>query len=226
MKKLTILRKQNIRGTLFRIGSIALFALAMSSSNLYAQDDYTDGSPEWHGNSGKLYTVGAKVGIGTNSPFRKLHLRGAGHQYMRTTATSGDEYHTYVAGLELERILENGQKRTWDIVNQGNFKIRRSLSTLFQLDLDESQVGNQWHKTTFNVWGKHITNDGGEQDNGALALRNYISGQNQTMRLDGNQIETTTEMHLNFLSEQDVVMVEGGGAVRVNTSDEIGRAHV
>ncbi|MEQ9442924.1 MAG: hypothetical protein RIG62_28050 [Cyclobacteriaceae bacterium] len=225
MKTLIILRNHNVSGKLFRIGSLLLIALAISNQ-IYAQGGYTNGSPEWIGGNGKIYTIGTKVGINTNAPARGLHLHGAGHRYMRTTSTGGDEFHTYVAGLELQRQLDNGQTMMWDMVNQGTFKIRRNLWTLFQLDLNEAQLGIQAQRTTLNIWGKSTGISNGELDEGSLAIRNFISGEYQTMRLDGNQIESATEMHLNFISDQDVAMVHGGGAVRINTDDDEAKLNV
>ncbi|MGB3586995.1 MAG: hypothetical protein WBA23_10665 [Tunicatimonas sp.] len=225
MKKLTILLNPHVGGTLFRIGSMLLLALAMSSQIL-AQGVITNGSPEWIGGNGKLYTVGAKVGINTNSPFRGLHLHGAGHRYLRTTSTGGDEFHTFAAGLELQRKLDNGQTIMWDIVNQGTFKVRRNIWALFQIDENEAQFGVQTKRTTLNIWGKSTGSSGGELNEGTLALRNHISGGYQTMRLDGNQIETATEMHLNFISDQNVALVHGGGAVKINTDDDEAKLNV
>ena len=225
MKTLTISQNRNKRGTIFRIGSLLLIALAISNQ-IYAQGGYTNGSPEWIGGNGKIYTIGTKVGINTNAPARGLHLHGAGHRYMRTTSTGGDEFHTYVAGLELQRQLDNGQTMMWDIVNQGAFKVRRNLWTLFQIDLNEAQLGVQAQRTTLNIWGKSTGISDGELDEGSLAIRNFISGEYQTMRLDGNQIESATEMHLNFISDQDVALVHGGGSVRINTDDNEAKLNV
>jgi len=188
---------------------------------------YAGGSAQWIEGNGKIYTSSGKVGIGTNSPLRKLHIKGAGHQYIRATSTGSTLYHTYVAGLELRRILDNGTSLNWDIVNQGGLKIRRNTSTLFHLEYGEAQLGTQNIKNTFNIWGKHIINaGGGSLDEGSLAIRNYISGQYQTLRLDGNQLESSTEFHINFLSDEDVHLVHGGGNVNLNTNDNEAKLNV
>ncbi len=195
------------------------------SGQAYAQT-YTNGNPKWIGGNGRIYAIGAKVGINTNNPARGLHLKGAGHRYLRTTSTGGNDYSNFAAGVELQRTLDNGQSSTWDIVNQGTLRIRNNSWTTFQLDLNEAQLGVQAQKTTLNIWGNRIRNNGGQLDDGGLALRSYVSGQYQTLRLDGNQLESDTEMHLNFISDQDVAMVYGGGVVRIDTDEDEAKLNV
>ncbi len=178
------------------------------------------GNPDtWIGGNGKIYTQTGKVGIGTPTPLRKLHISGPDHQYIRVTALGGTQFSNAVSAIELERKLNNGSVLNWDIVNQGAFKIRRNTTTLFHLQEDEAQFGTQNNKTTLNIWGEYIKNNGGGLDEGGLAIRNYVAGQYQTMRLDANQLESDTEFHINYISDQDITMVYGGGNVMVNTDD-------
>lgn len=199
------------------LGLFVLFSLLISNQ-ARAQGGFTNGDPSWIGGNGKLYVIGAKVGIGTNSPTRSLHSMGAGHRYMRVSSTGGTQFYNYVAGLELQRTLDNGQTLLWDLVNQDGFKIRRNTITLFHMKLNEAQFGTQSNKTTMNIWGDRIINNSGSLDKGTVVLRNMVSGQYQTLRLDGNQIESVTDLHINSQSNKDVDLANGGGKVRIGTN--------
>jgi hypothetical protein len=185
------------------------------------------GNPDtWIGGNGKIYTQTAKVGIGTPTPLRKLHVSGPDHHYIRVTALGGTQFSNAVAAIELERKLDNGSILNWDIVNQGGFKIRRNTFTLFHLQENEAQFGTQTNKTTLNIWSENIKNNGGTLDEGGLAIRNYVAGQNQILRLDANQLESDSEFHFNYISDEDIAMVYGGGNVRVNTDDSEAKFNV
>jgi len=216
MKSQTQLKPKFSAVHLSKLLGLVVIMIVLLANQAEAQI-YTNGNPTWIGGNGKIYTIGAKVGIDTNSPLRGLHLKGAGHRYMRTTSTGGTQYHNYVAGLELQRIKDNGQSIMWDLVNQGDFKIRRNTSTLFQLDLYDAQLGTQTHKTTLNIWGQNMTNSSGTPNNGALALRSYYAGQYKTLRLDGDQIESNFDLHINSQSTGDIDLTNGGGNLRIGT---------
>lgn len=231
MKTLTILLNHNIGGTLFRIGSILLLALAMSSQ-LYAQGGLLDpNGPEgaWQTGNSKVYTMGNRVGIGTATPVRRLHAWEQGNSgYIRMTAQGGNTYAAGIAGLELERRLNNGNSLRWNIVNDGTFKILLNSYAIFRLNLNEAQLGTLTEKTTLNIWGRPVSESGGVLDNGSIAISSWTGAgsDHHVMRIDGNQIESDSEMHFNLISDQDVALVHGGGSVKINTDDDEAKLNV
>lgn len=204
-------------------GALLLWALLVVAYAPSNAQRLVSGNPTWISGNAKLYVIPGKVGIGTNDPLRKLHIKDAGHQYIRTSSTGGDQFHTYVAALELQRTLDNGQARMWDIVNQGTFKIRRETHTLFHLDQYESQLGTQTNKTSFRVWGNPVN---GALENGTLIIQNHHAGQPHTMILDGDQIEGKNDVHINYASEHNLDLVHGGGNVRIGTDDNEARLNI
>lgn len=175
--------------TRVRIALMVLLTLFIGNS-LFAQRGDTfvgnPGNPDtWTGGNGKIYTLTGKVGIGTATPLRKLHISGIDHNYFRVTSLGGIQFSNAVAALELERKLDDGSTLNWDIVNQGGFKIRRNTISLFHLEEEEAQFGTQANNTTLNIWGKHVFVNSGELYDGAIALRSSNSGITSTLRLDG-----------------------------------------
>ena len=169
------------------------------------------GTPDsWIGGNGKIYSLTGKVGIGTQTPLRKLHISQPDHNYFRVTSTGGTQFSNAVAALELERKLNNGSTLNWDIVNQGGFKIRRNTISLFHLEEDEAQFGTQTNKTTLNIWGKHLFPNSGQLYDGAIALRSSNSGIVNTMRMDGSMIEAENDIHINWFSNHNVKMAKDG----------------
>ncbi|MEM9987692.1 MAG: hypothetical protein AAF804_21585, partial [Bacteroidota bacterium] len=176
--------------------------------NLYAQFglDPNKGDSKWEGSNGKIYTLSGKVGIGLSNPARMLDVTGGSNKYIRLTSEGGNQYANTAASLELRRVLNGGQSLTWDIVNQGTFKIRRNTSTLFIMDEDEGQFGTETQELTLNVVGKFVSGSNNNINGGALALRNG----NKTLRMDGDHIESDQTLFINSLSQQDIRMARVG----------------
>lgn len=209
-------KKHILQTSLPHLGLCALLTLAIAGP-LYAQrggggvfDPGNNDDGEWIGGNNKIYTQGNKVGIGTSTPLRRLHLWGPDAEYLQITSEGGEQFSATVAGLELKRRLDAGQELTWDIVNQGGFKIRRNTHTLFHLQEDDAQLGTQANKLTLNIWGKHIFSNSGQLYDGALALRSSNSGVVSTMRIDGSMIESSGDMYLNWFSDKGVRMAKDG----------------
>ena len=227
MKKLTILLNSHVSGTLFRIGSMLLLTLIISS-NLYAQrgggvwTPDNDGDGEWIGGNNKVYTTGNKVGIGTSTPLDLLHVWGDGgsHRFARITAGGGYLYTQVAAGIKLERKIISGTSLTWDIVNQGSFKIRRNTETLFLMEKDEAQLGSLSDPMPLHIWGKGLAKSQGKAVGGSLIVGTHsiVQGDSEIMRMDGNSIEADNDLHLNFISDKNVDLVRGGGNLGIGYS--------
>lgn len=191
--------------------TLVVLVMLLVNSSLFAQIVANPGSPDsWIGGNGKIYSLTGKVGIGTSTPLRKLHISQPDHNYFRVTSTGGTQFSNAVAALELERKLGNGSTLTWDIVNQGGFKIRRNTISLFHLEEEAAQFGTQTDKTTLNIWGKHVFQSSGQLYDGAIALRSNSTGIVKTLRLDGSMIESENDLHINWFSDYNVKMVQNG----------------
>ena len=178
------------------------------------------GSPSttWHINANGLHVNGySNIGIGTNLPTRKLDIYGAANTFLRVTSNGGGAG-THVSGIEFKRIA--GLTTTnWDIVNQNSLRIRKEGIAVFSLDPDNAFFGTINDKLSLNLWGKEITKSNGQFDNGSIVIRNNISGHNQTVRLDASQLESDGDFYLNYFSDKNIDLVQGGGKVRINTMD-------
>jgi hypothetical protein len=212
----------------FLFFSVLLISLFSLSNSAYAQGrgtglvDNPGLADDWTRGNGKIYYTTGRVGIGTSvpNPNSRLHLSGVDHEYLRITSTGGAQFSNAVAGLELERQLANGSSLLWDIVNQGNFKIRRNTTTLFNLLEDEAQFGTAANRVPLYIWGKTLTKSGSNAENGTLILASHggLQADIKIMKMDGNSIETDTDLHLNFISNKNVDLARGGGNVGINTS--------
>ncbi|MEM9834371.1 MAG: hypothetical protein AAF944_27330 [Bacteroidota bacterium] len=218
MQNLVIKQNQKLNKMIFRSTWLFILALAISS-NLYAQFglDPNKGDSKWEGSNGKIYTLSGKVGIGTSNPARMLDVIGGSNKYIRLTSEGGNQYANTVAGLELKRTLQGGQSLTWDVVNQGTFKIRRNTNTLFILDQNAGQFGTETNKLTLNVVGKFVSGGNNNLNGGALALRYG----NSTLRMDSEHIESDQSLFINYLSEQGIRMARVGD-VGIGLSDDAG----
>ncbi len=207
MKNLVTKHNSALNKMIFRSAWLFILTLAISS-NLYAQFglDPNVGDSKWEGSNGKIYTLSGKVGIGTSNPARMLDVTGGSNKYIRLTSEGGTQYANTVAGLELKRTLQGGQSLTWDLVNQGTFKIRRNTNTLFIMDENEGQFGTETNKLTLNILGNFLYNNNNKLSGGALALRSGSS----TMRLSGNRIESENGLFINWISDDNIRMTQGG----------------
>jgi hypothetical protein len=178
------------------------------------------GSPSttWHVNANGLHVNGySNIGIGTILPTRKLDIYGAANTFIRVTSNGGGSG-THVSGIELKRIA-GLTTANWDIVNQNHFRIRKEGISVFSLEPDNAFFGSINDKMALNLWGKEIVKINGSTDNGSIVIRNNISGLNQILRLDADQLETDGDFYINYFSNKNIDLVQGGGKVRINTLD-------
>ncbi len=166
--------------------------------------------------------MSGKVGIGTSTPLDLLHVWGEGgsHRYARITAGGGYLYSQVAAGIKLERKIIGGSALTWDIVNQGSFRIRRNTETLFLMEKDEAQLGSLSDPMPLHIWGKGLAKSQGKAVGGSLIVGTHsvVGGDSEIMRMDGNSIEADNDLHLNFISDKDVDLVRGGGNLGIGYS--------
>ncbi|MEM8969698.1 MAG: hypothetical protein AAGE93_24985 [Bacteroidota bacterium] len=222
MQNLVTRRVIKVNKTIFRSAWLFVLTLAISS-NLYAQYtqfelDPNKGDSKWEGSNGKIYTLSGKVGIGTSNPARMLDVTGGSNKYIRLTSEGGTQYANAVAGLELRRVLSvgqgpelsGGQNLTWDLVNQGIFKIRRNTSTLFMLDQNAGQFGTETKQLTLNVLGKVVYTDKHNRMGGGSLVLHYWT--QHTKRIDCNQIESNRDigMLINWRSDNNIRMAQSG----------------
>ena len=175
-------------------------------------------STTWQVNANGLHVNGySNIGIGTNLPTRKLDVYGAANTFIRVTSNGGAG--THVSGIEFKRIAGLTEVN-WDIVNQNSFRIRKAGVPVFSLDADAAFFGNINEKMSLNLWGKSITSSNGLTNEGTIVLRNNPGGINQILRLDADQLETETDFFINYHSNKNIDLVQGGGKVRINTFDD------
>lgn len=180
--------------------------------------DEGGGSPSttWQVNANGLHVNGySNIGIGTLLPTRKLDIYGAANTFIRVTSNGGASG-THVSGIEFKRIA-GLTEANWDIVNQNYFRIRKEGISVFSLDTANAFFGSINDKMALNLWGKEILKSNGISNNGSIVIRNNISGHNQVLRLDANQLETDGDFYINYFSDKNVDLVQGGGKVRINT---------
>lgn len=180
--------------------------------------DEGGGSPSntWHVNANGLHVNGySSIGIGTVLPTRKLDVYGAANTFIRVTSNGGASG-THVSGIEFKRIA--GQTQTnWDIVNQNQFRIRKEGIAVVSFDQTNSYFGNINDKMSLNLWGKSIVSVNGATNDGSIMIKNNLSGLEQTLRLDGDQLESNSDLFINYFSDKNLDLVRGGGKVRINT---------
>jgi len=182
-------------------------------------------STSWQVNANGLHVNGySNIGIGTLLPARKLDIYGAANTTIRVTS-NGSALGTHVSGIELKRIEGQGETN-WDVVNQGQFRIRREGFGVFSLDSADAYFGSVNARLGLNIWGREIIQSGSLQDKGTIVIRNNIAGSNQVLRLDANQLESDGDFHINYFSNKHVDLVRGGGKVRVNTAENQAQVNV
>jgi hypothetical protein len=185
------------------------------------------GSPSttWSVNANGLHVNGySNIGIGNILPTRKLDIYGAANTFLRVTS-SGSEAGTHVAGIELKRIA-GGSESTWDLVNQNYFRIRKAGIAVFSMDTDDAFFGSTNEKMSLNIWGKQTTGSNGTVEDGSIVLRNNVVGINQVLRLDADQLESDRDFFINFHSNKNLDLVQGGGKVRINTNNNDAQLNV
>ena len=202
------------------VGGALLFA-AGNPHRLLAQ--------QWLTSNGNLYTLPTvKVGIGTLSPQRNLELLNTTDTYLRVGSLGGASLGSQTAGIELRRSLFNGTANVWSIVNEEQFRIRHNNDLLFAMTPNTARLGTSSDDPiVFTVYGKAIDKVGSSLLHGALRLHTKVGANTHTLLIDGNQVETEdTPLYLNNESNKDVVLANGGGKVKVGTTDNEARLSV
>jgi hypothetical protein len=183
---------------------------------------------QWLTANGNLYVPSTvKIGIGTVSPQRSLELLSATDNYLRVGSLGGASLGSQTAGIELRRSLLNGTTNTWSIVNESTFKIRHNNDLLFSMTPSMALLGkNLDEPTVFTVYGTNITRVSNTLQSGALRLYSKVGDNTHLLALDGNQIESSDPLYLNNDSEQNIHLANGGGKVKVGTTDNEARLSV
>ncbi|MFN8344163.1 MAG: hypothetical protein U0X91_04130 [Spirosomataceae bacterium] len=178
------------------------------------------------GNQYVLPTV--KVGVGTATPQRSLDVLNTVDTYLRVGSLGGNQLDDQTAGIELRRSLFNGTAATWSINNESTFRIRHNGAQLLALTPTTGRLGTSSEDPiVFTIYGKSIDKPGNSLLYGALRLHTKVGNDLHTLLIDGNQLETEdTPLYLNNESSKDVIMANGGGRVKVGTTDNEARFSV
>ncbi|CCH53747.1 hypothetical protein BN8_02868 [Fibrisoma limi BUZ 3] len=198
-----------------------LVCLLFSSNQLLAQ--------QWSASGGNVYVMpGVRVGIGTIAPSRSLHVTGEADQYIRVSSYGGTLLSNHAAGLELQRIIPSGGPTSnWSIVNEDHLRFRHNGELLFQMTPSMALLGKSLSEpTVFTVYGTNITRVSNTIQSGALRLYSKVGDNQHLLALDGNQIESSDPLYINNDSEQNVHLANGGGKVKVGTTDNEARFSV
>ncbi|GAB3643335.1 hypothetical protein GCM10027423_39720 [Spirosoma arcticum] len=174
-----------------------------------------------------LYTAtNVKVGIGLTGPARSLESFQLGENYIRVTSYGGASFSSYAAGLELKRSL-GATSTTWSINNEDHFRIRHNGDLMFAMDPDMARLGiNLDNPVVFTIYGKNVTRSGNYMADGALRLHSKVGDNTHMLTLDGNQMESSDPLYLNNESDKDILLANGGGRVKVGTTDNEARLSV
>lgn len=183
---------------------------------------------QWLTANGNLYTLPTvKVGIGTVSPQRSLELLNTTDTYLRIGSLGGASLGSQTAGLELRRSLFNGTANVWSVNNENHFRIRHNGDLLFGMAPDMARLGiNLDNPIEVTIYGKNVVKSGNSVVDGALRLHSKVGDNIHMLALDGNQIESSDPLYVNNDSNQDVHLANGGGKVKVGTTDNEARLSV
>lgn len=183
---------------------------------------------QWLTANGNLYVPSTvKIGVGTATPQRSLELLSATDNYLRVGSLGGASLGSQTAGIELRRSLLNGTANVWSLNNENHFRIRHNGDLLFGLAPDMARLGiNVDNPVEFTIYGKNVVKSGNSVVDGALRLHSKVGGNIHMLALDGNQIESSDPLYINNDSEQNVHLANGGGKVKVGTTDNEARLSV
>jgi len=196
-----------------------VFLLVFSPDQLHAQ--------QWLTAGGNLYTLtNVKVGIGA-LPQRHLDVLSATDTYLRVGSLGGASLGSQTAGIELRRSLLNGTATTWAINNESTFRIRHNGKALFAMTSTAAQFGNAVNDPIeVKIYGQNVTKNGSSLVGGALRLYSSVGSNVHTLFMDGNQMESSDPLYLNNESTKDILLANGGGRVKVGTTDNEARFSV
>jgi hypothetical protein len=181
---------------------------------------------QWLSANGNFYTLSTvKVGLGTTSPVRNFEINHATDNFIRINSIGGNAIESQRSGLELRRSLLNGTSRIWSVENEGDFKIKQNATTFFSIAPTIAWLGqNNDNPIEFAIYGKSINQtDGGSITGGGLRLQSKVGTTLHVLRIDGNQLESNGEFYLNNLSNDHISLVQGGGKVKIGTTDSEAR---
>ncbi|AQG78027.1 hypothetical protein [Spirosoma montaniterrae] len=182
---------------------------------------------QWQTSGNNLYTAtNVKVGIGLTGPARSLESFQLGENYIRVTSYGGASLSSHAAGLELRRSL-GATSNIWSINNEDHFRIRHNGDLMFAMSPDMARLGiNLDNPVEFTIYGKNVTKSGNSVVDGALRLHSRVGGNIHMLALDGNQMESSDPLYLNNESDKDILLANGGGRVKVGTTDNEARFSV
>lgn len=203
--------------------------LMMSSALLIAvSNPHRLLAQQWLTANGNFYTLPTvKVGIGTSTPQRNLELLNTTDTYLRVGSLGGASLGSQTAGIELRRSLLNGTANVWSIVNEDQFRIRHNNDLLFAMTPTTARLGtNLDNPVEFTIYGKNVVRSGNSVVDGALRLHSRVGSNIHMLALDGNQIESSDPLYVNNESDKDVHLANGGGKVKVGTTDNEARLSV
>ncbi len=199
--------------------AVCLTGLLFSPNQVLAQ---------WSTLNGNFYVnPPTKIGIGLSNPTRNLDIHSTTDTYLRVSSLGGASLSSQTAGIELRRSTNNGTTNTWSINNENHFRIRHNSDLLFGLAPDMARLGiNVDNPVEFTIYGKNVTKSGNYVADGALRLHSKVGDNTHMLALDGNQIESSDPLYINNDSEQNVHLANGGGKVKVGTTDNEARFSV
>ncbi len=208
----------------------ASFLSLLASSQLHAQDYQGNTTPAWLKNAGNLYVAPTvKIGIGTSTPARNLDVySNTASTYLRVGSTGGTQMGSQKAGIELRRVLSNGIHTTWSLTNEGEFKINNNGIGIFELHPGLAKLGSTTQPTQLSIQGANVEKLAINNDiyQAGLWLSSKAGSTTHTLAIDGNQIESKTALYLNHIKPSDILLANGGGKVKVNTTDGESRFNI
>jgi hypothetical protein len=183
---------------------------------------------QWQTVGGNQYVLpSVKVGIGTSAPQRSLDVLNTVDTYIRVGSLGGNQLGDQTAGLELRRSLFNGTSTIWSINNESSFRIRNNGKALLTMGPTAVRLGNAVNDPIeLTVHGQNVTQNGGSLDGGALKLTSMVGSNVHNLYMDGNQMESSDPLYLNNTSDKDILLANGGGRVKVGTTDNEARVSI
>lgn len=188
--------------------------------------DEVGNNSSWAYGSGKITTSG-KVGIGTISPGRKLEVFNSYDNFVRVTSSGGSNNTDYQAGIELRRKPVNGPNYDWALVNQGDFRIKLEGQKIFNLHSNYASFGHDIDNPMEVIfYGMNVEEVNSGASKGTLQISSKKNSIVHTLRIDGNQLESKSELSLNAFSNENIALVNGGGKVKVGTTNEEAKMNI
>ncbi len=186
------------------------------------------GLAQWLSANGNQYVLPTvKVGVGTSTPQRSLDVQNTVDTYLRVSSVGGAQLDDQTSGIELRRSLFNGTATTWSINNESTFRIRHNGTMLFAMTPNSARLGiSTQDPTVFTIYGTNITKSGSSIVGGAIRLHTKVGADTRTLAIDGNQVESSDPLYLNNDSDKDILLANGGGRVKVGSTDNEARFSV